>query len=126
MGRALWAEGEVRLTGGEQAAGSFARALTHMRRHSLPLRRVEALLGLALAVDEPEIAAAATAAAVAVRDEQDMVLPPRVAARLGDVWERWASIVGTDRWAQQVSDMSARPHDELPDQFVRGLAARAS
>ena len=83
MGWALWAEGEVRLTGGEQAAGSFARALKNMGRYSLPLRRLEALTGLALAVDDAEIAAAATAAAVALRDDQHMVLPG-VAARLDE------------------------------------------
>ena len=125
MGWAPWAEGEVRLAAGEQAAGSFARALTQMRRHGFPLRRVEVLTGLALAVDEPELAAAATAAAVAVRDEQHMVLPAGIAARLDQVWKRWASIVGTDRWAQQVGDLSARPHDELLDLLARGLAAQA-
>ena len=125
MGWALWAEGEVRLTGGEQAAGSFARALTKMRRHGFPLRRVEVLTGLALAVDEPESAAAAAAAAVAARDEQHMVLPAGIAARLDEIWKRWASIVGTDRWAQRVSDLSTRPHDELLDLLARGLAARA-
>ena len=125
MGWALWAEGEVRLAAGEQAAGSFASALTQMRRHSTPLRRVEVLTGLALAVDEPEIAAAAAAAAVAVRDEQHMVLPPGVAARLDETRKRWASTVGTDRWAQQVSDLSARPHDELLDLLTRGPAAQA-
>jgi predicted ATPase/transcriptional regulator with XRE-family HTH domain len=125
MGWALWAEGEVRLTGGEQAAGSFAGALTKMRRHSFPLRRVEVLTGLALAVDEPGIAAAAAAAAVAVRDEQHMVLPPGIAARLDDIGKRWASSVGTDQWAQQVSDLSTRPHDELLGLLARRLAARA-
>ena len=90
MGWALWAEGEVRLAGGEQAAGSFARALRNMRRYSLPLRRLEALTGLALAVDDAEIAAAATAAAVALRDQQHMVLPG-VAARLDEVSQRWAA-----------------------------------
>jgi len=125
MGWALWAEGEVRLTAGEQAAGPFAQALTKMRRHSFPLRRVEALTGLALTVDEPEIAAAAAAAAVAVRDEQHMVLPAGIAARLDEIWKRWASIVGTDQWAQRVSDLSTRPHDELLDLLARRLAARA-
>ena len=125
MGWALWAEGEVRLTAGEQAAGSFARALTQMRRHSFPLLRVEVLTGLALAVDESESAAAAAGAAVSVRDEQHMVLPAGIAARLDEVWKRWASIVGTDRWAQQVADLSARPHDELLDLLVRRLAAQA-
>jgi hypothetical protein len=123
MGWAPWAEGEVRLAAGEPAAESFASALTQMRRHGTPLRRVEVLTGLALAVDEPEIAAAAVAAAIAVRDEQHMVLPPGIAARLDEVWERWASIVGTDRWAQKVSDLSARPHDELLDLLARGVAA---
>ena len=64
-----------------------------MRRHGFPLRRVEVLTGLALAVDEPEIAAAAAAAAVAVRDEQHMVLPAGIAARLDEIWEA----VGIDR-----------------------------
>ena len=125
MGWALWAEGEVRLAAREQAAGSFASALTLMRRHSTPLRRAEVLSGLALAVDDAELAAAATAAAVAVRDEQGMVLPLLVAARLDEVWERWAPIVGTDRWAQRVSDLSAQPHDELLDLLARELAAQA-
>jgi predicted ATPase len=125
MGWALWAEGEVRLTGGEQAAGSFAGALTKIRRHSFPLRRVEVLTGLALAVDEPGIAAAAAAAAVAVRDEQHMVLPAGIAARLDDIWRRWAASVGTDQWAQRVSDLSTRPHDELLDLLARRLAAQA-
>ena len=107
MGWALWAEGEVRLTGGEQAAGSFARALRNMRRYSLPLRRLEALTGLALAVDDAEIAAAATAAAVALRDDQHMVLPG-VAARLDEVSQRWAAVVGADRWAQWVGHSSTR------------------
>ena len=80
---------------------------------------------MALAVDDAELAAAATAAAVAVRDEQHMVLPPGIAARLDRVWERWAPIAGKDRWAQQVSDLSARPHDELLELLVRGLAAPA-
>ena len=125
MGWALWAEGEVRLAAREQAAGSFASALTVMRRHSTPLRRAEVLSGLALAVDDAELAAAATAAAVAVRDEQGMVLPLLVAARLDEVWERWAPIVGTDRWAQRVSDLSSQPHDELLDLLARQLAAQA-
>ncbi len=122
MGWALWAEGEVRLTGGEQAAGSFARALRNMRRYSLPLRRLEALTGLALTVDDAEIAAAAIAAAVALRDQQHMVLPG-VAARLDEVSQRWAAIVGADRWAQWVGDLSTRPHGELLDLLVRALAA---
>jgi hypothetical protein len=126
MGAALWAEGEVRLTAGEEAAGSFARAFTNLRRHSKPLRRVEVLTGLALAVGDAEIAAAATAAAVALRDDQQMVLPAGVAARLDCIWERWASIVGTDRWALYVADMSARPHDELRDLLVRAFAAQAA
>jgi len=125
MGWALWAEGEVRLAGGEQAAGSFAEALTTMRRHSFPLRRVEVLTGLALAVDEPEIAAAAAAATVAVRDEQHMVLPARIAARLDHTYERWTANLGTDQWTQRVSDLSTRPHDELLDLLARRLAARA-
>jgi hypothetical protein len=83
------------------------------------------LTGLALAVDEPGIAAAAAAAAVAVRDEQHMVLPPGIAARLDDIGKRWASSVGTDQWAQQVSDLSTRPHDELLGLLARRLAARA-
>ncbi len=126
MGAALWAEGEVRLTAGEEAAGSFARAFTNLRRHSKPLRRVEVLTGLALAVGDAEIAAAATAAAVALRDDQQMVLPAGVAARLDCIWERWASIVGADRWALYVADMSARPHDELRDLLVRAFAAQAA
>jgi predicted ATPase len=125
FGDALWAEGEVRLTGGEHASGIFARALTQMRRHGTPLRRIEVLTGLALTVDESEIAAAATAATVAVRDEQHMVLPAGIAARLDETWERWAAIVGTERWAQSVADLSTRSHDELLDQLVRHLAARA-
>jgi predicted ATPase/transcriptional regulator with XRE-family HTH domain len=125
FGDALWAEGEVRLTGGEHASGIFARALTQMRRHGTPLRRIEVLTGLALTVDEPEIAAAATAATVAVRDEQHMVLPAGIAARLDEVRERWAAIVGTERWAQSMADLSTRPHDELLDQLVRSLAAQA-
>ena len=125
IGWALWAEGEVRLAAGEQAAGLFAQALTKLRHHAFPLRRVEVLTGLALAVDEPEIAAAAAAAAVAVRDEHHMVLPARIAARLNDIWKRWASSIGTDEWAQQVSDMSTRPHDELWDLLTRRRAARA-
>jgi hypothetical protein len=96
-----------------------------MRRHSFPLRRVEVLTGLALAVDEPEIAAVAAAAGVAVRDEQHMVLPAGIAARLDDIWTRWASSVGTDQWAQRVSDLSTRPYDELLDLLARRLAARA-
>ena len=124
MGWALWAEGEVRLAAGQQAAGSFARALRNMRRYSLPLRRLEALTGLALTVDDAEIAAAATAAAVALRDQQHMVLPG-VAARLDEVSRRWAAIVGAERWAQSVADLSTRPHDELLDQLVRALAAQA-
>jgi predicted ATPase/transcriptional regulator with XRE-family HTH domain len=125
MGAALWAEGEVRLTAGEEAAGSFARAFMNLRRHGKPLRRVEVLTGLALAVGDAEIAAAATAAAVALRDDQQMVLPAGVAARLDRIRERWASIVGADRWAQCVGDMSARPHDELRDLLVRAFAAQA-
>jgi len=125
MGAALWAEGEVRLTAGDEAAGSFARAFMNLR-HGRPLRRVEVLTGLALAVGDAEIAAAATAAAVALRDDQQMVLPTGVAARLDRIWERWASIVGADRWAQCVGDMSARPHDELRDLLVRALAAQAA
>jgi predicted ATPase/DNA-binding XRE family transcriptional regulator len=124
MGWALWAEAEVRLAAGEQAAGSFASALTQMRRHSTPLRRVEVLTGMALAVDDAELAAAATAAALAVRDEQHMVLPPGIAARLDEIWKRWSSIVGTDRWAQSVVDASARSYDELLDLLAR-LAAQA-
>jgi predicted ATPase/transcriptional regulator with XRE-family HTH domain len=124
MGWALWAEGEVRLTAGEDAAGSFAKALTKTRGHSLLLQRVEVLTGLALAVDEPEIAAAAAAAAIAVRDEQQMALPAGIAARLDEIWRRWGSIVGTDRWAQRVSDLSTQPHHELLDVLARGLAAR--
>jgi predicted ATPase/DNA-binding XRE family transcriptional regulator len=124
MADALWAEGEVRLTAGEQAAGTFARALTNMGRHGLPLRRVEVLTGLALAVDDAEIAAAATAAAVAVGDQHQVVLPAAVAARLDEIRERWASIVGANRWAQLVGDMSARPH-ELVDLLVRDLPAQA-
>jgi hypothetical protein len=124
MGWALWAEGEVRLAGGEEAAGSFAKALTKMRRYGFPLRRVEVLTGLALAVDEPEIAVAAAAAALAESDEQHMVLPAGIAARLDEIGKRWASIVGTDRWAQRLSDLSTRPHDELLDLLARGLAAR--
>jgi hypothetical protein len=125
MADALWADGEVRLSVGEHAAGSFARALTMMRRHGLPLRRVEVLTGLALAVDDAEIAAAATAAAAAVRDDQHMVLPAGLAARLDSVRERWASTIGADRWAQWVDDMSTRPHDELLDLLRRVLAAYA-
>jgi hypothetical protein len=125
MADALWAEGEVRLTGGEQAAGTFARALTNMGRHSFPLGRVEVLTGLALAVDDAEIAAAATAAAVTVRDEQHMVLPAGVAARLDEICARWASIVGTERWTQSVVDLSTRPHDELLELLVRALAVRS-
>jgi hypothetical protein len=125
MGAALWAEGEVRLTAGEEAAGSFARAFMDLRRHGRPLRRVEVLTGLALATREAEIAAAATAAAVALRDDQRMVLPPGVAARLDRICERWAPIVGADRWAQCVRDMSAQPQDELRDLLVRAVAAPA-
>ena len=121
MGDALWAEGEVRLAAGEQAAGTFARALTQMRRHGTPLRRVEVLTGLALTVDDAEIAAAATAAAIAVRDQQHMVLPAGIAARLDEVRERWASVVGTERWAQSVADLSTRPPDELLDLLVGAL-----
>jgi predicted ATPase len=124
MGAALWAEGEVRLTAGDEAAGSFARAFMNLR-HGRPLRRVEVLTGLALAVGDAEIAAAATAAAVALRDDQQMVLPTGVAARLDRICERWASIVGADRWAQCVGDMTARPHDELGDLLVRAFAAQA-
>jgi tetratricopeptide (TPR) repeat protein len=125
MGWALWAEGEVRLTAGEQAAEPFAQALTKIRHHSFPLRRIEVLTGLALAVDQPDIAAAAAAAAVAVRDEQHMVLPAGIAARLDNISKRWTSIVGTDPWAQRVSDLSTRPHDQLLDLLTRRLAARA-
>ena len=125
MAAALWAEAEVRLTGGEQAAGTFAKALTNMGRHSFPLGRVEVLTGLALTVDDVEIAAAATAAAVTVRDQQHMLLPAGVAARLDEMCARWASIVGTERWTQSVVDLSTRPHDELLDLLVRALAARA-
>jgi hypothetical protein len=124
MGAALWAEGEVRLTAGEEAAGSFARAFMNLRRHGRPLRRVEVLTGLALAVDDAEVAATATAAAVAVRDEQQMVLPGGVAARLDEVRERWAAIVGTDRWAQWVSELSARRYDELVDLLVGAAEAQ--
>jgi predicted ATPase/transcriptional regulator with XRE-family HTH domain len=126
MGAALWAEGEVRLTAGEEAAGSFARAFTNLRRHGRPLLQIEVLTGLALAVDDVEIAAAATAAAGALRDDQHMVLPAGVAARLDRICERWAPIVGADRWALCVGDMSARPHDELPDLLVRAFAAQAA
>jgi predicted ATPase/transcriptional regulator with XRE-family HTH domain len=126
MGAALWAEGEVRLTAGEEAAGSFARAFTNLRRHGRPLLQIEVLTGLALAVDDVEIGAAATAAAVALQDDQHMVLPAGVAARLDRICERWAPIVGADRWAQCVGDMSARPHDELPDLLVRAFAAQAA
>jgi predicted ATPase len=122
MGSALWAEGEVRLTAGEEAAGSFARAFMNLRRHGRPLRRVEVLTGLALAVDDAEIAAAATAAAVALRDDQHMVLPAGVAGRLDRIRERWASSVGADRWAQSVGDVSARPRDEVLDLLRRALA----
>jgi hypothetical protein len=79
---------------------------------------------MALAVDDAELAAAATAAALAVRDEQHMVLPPGIAARLDEIWKRWSSIVGTDRWAQSVVDASARSYDELLDLLAR-LAAQA-
>jgi predicted ATPase/transcriptional regulator with XRE-family HTH domain len=126
MGAALWAEGEVRLTAGEEAAGSFARAFTNLRRHGRPLLQIEVLTGLALAVDDVEIAAAATAAAGALRDDQHMVLPAGVAARLDRICERWAPIVGADRWALCVGDMSARPYDELPDLLVRAFAAQAA
>ncbi len=123
MAEAVWAEAEVRLTAGEQAAGSFARALTTMGRHGAPLRRVEMLTGLALTIDDAEIAAAATAAAVTVRDQQHMVFPAGIAARLDEVSQRWAAIVGADRWAQWVGHLSTRPHDELLDLLVRALAA---
>jgi predicted ATPase/transcriptional regulator with XRE-family HTH domain len=126
MGAALWADGEVRLAAGEEAAGSFALAFMNLRRHGQPLRRVEVLTGLALAVADAETAAAAAAAAVALRDDQQMVLPAGVAARLDRIWDRWASIVGADRWAQCMGDMSARPHDELPDLLVRAFAAQAA
>ena len=121
MGWALWAEGEVRLAADEPAAGSFASALMQMRRHITPLRRVEVLAGLALAVDDAELAAAATAAAVAVRDQQHMVLPAGVDARLEEIRVRWASVVGTQRWVQRVGDLSARPHDDLLDLLVGAL-----
>ena len=110
MGWALWAEGEVRLTAGEQAAGSFARALTQMRRHGTPLRRVEVLTGLALAVDDAEIAAAATAATVAVRDEQHMVLPPGIAARLDESM----GAVGIDRRHRPMGAAGERPVGTTP------------
>jgi hypothetical protein len=125
MADALWAEGEVRLSAGDSAAGSFAGALAIGGSHGLPLRRVEALTGLALAVDDAETAAAATAAAIAVRDDHQLVLPAGVTARLDGVWERWASIVGADRWAQRVGDMSARPHHELLDLLLGALPAQA-
>ena len=124
MGWALWAEGEVRLIGGDQAAASFAKALTHMQHYSLPLRRLEALTGLAVAVDNPEIALAATAAAVALRDDQHMVLPG-IADRLDEITQRWAAIVGADRWAQWVHHLPMRPHDELLDRLIRALSAQA-
>jgi hypothetical protein len=53
------------------------------------------------------------------------VLPTGVAARLDRICERWASIVGADRWAHCVGDMSARPHDELRDLLARAFAAQA-
>jgi predicted ATPase/transcriptional regulator with XRE-family HTH domain len=126
MGAALWAEGELRLTAGEDAAGSFARAFMNLRRHGRPLRRIEVLTGLALATGDAETAAAATAATVALRDDQQMVLPAGVAARLDRIGERWTSIVGADQWAKCVSDLSARPHDELRDLLARSFAARAA
>jgi predicted ATPase/transcriptional regulator with XRE-family HTH domain len=126
MGAALWAEGEVRLTAGEEAAGSFARAFMNLRRHGRPLRRIEVLTGLALATGDAEIAAAATAAAVVLRDDQQMVLPAGVAARLDRLGKRWASIVGADQWAKCIGDLSARPHDELRDLLVRSFAAQAA
>jgi predicted ATPase/transcriptional regulator with XRE-family HTH domain len=126
MGAALWAEGEVRLTAGEEATGSFTRAFTNLRGHGRPLLQIEVLTGLALAVDDVEIAAAATAAAVAVRDDQHMVLPAGVAGRLDRICERWGPIVGADRWTRYVGDMSARPHDELPDMLVRAFAGQAA
>jgi predicted ATPase/transcriptional regulator with XRE-family HTH domain len=122
MGDALWADGEVRLSGGEDAAGSFARAFTITRRHGLPLRRVEVLTGLALAVDDAEIAAVATAAAFAARNDEQIVFPARIAARLDGVRQRWVSTVGSERWAQSVDGMSARPRDELLELLARVLA----
>jgi hypothetical protein len=98
----------------------------NLRRHGRPLRRIEVLTGLALATGDAETAAAATAAAVALRDDQQMVLPAGVAARLDRIWERWASIVGADQWAKCVGDLSARPHDELRDLLARSFAARAA
>jgi predicted ATPase/transcriptional regulator with XRE-family HTH domain len=126
MGAALWAEAEVRLTAGHEAAASFAQAFANLRRHGRPLLRVEVLTGLALAVDDAEVAAAATAAAVALRDDQEMLLPAGVAARLERVRERWASIVGADRWDQCVGGASERQPDELQDRLVRVVLAQAS
>jgi len=126
VGAALWAEGEVRLNAGEEAAGAFAQAFTNLRRHGRPLLQIEVLTGLALSVDDVEIAAAATAAAVALRDDQHMVLPAGVAARLDRIRDRWAPIVSADRWAQCLGAMSARPRDELPDLLVRAFAAQAA
>jgi hypothetical protein len=115
MGEALWAEGEVLLAAGEPAVESFTKALSAMRAHSMPLRRVEALTGLAVAVDDAETAATATAAAITVRDEQHMVLPTAVAARLDEASQRWASTVGTTNWTQQLDELSKRPHAQLLD-----------
>jgi hypothetical protein len=84
----------------------------------MPLRRIEALSGLAIAAGEADIAATATAAIIAVRDEQHMALPAGVASRLDQAGQRWAAIIGADQWTQHVDALTTRPHDELLDLLV--------
>jgi predicted ATPase/DNA-binding XRE family transcriptional regulator len=126
MGDALWAEGEVLLAAGEQAADSYTRAITCMGTHSMPLRRVEALTGLALSVDDADVAATATAAATTIRDEQHMVLPAAISARLDENAQRWASIIGAEQWTQRLEALTTRPHDELLHLLVGDRAAPPS
>jgi hypothetical protein len=123
---ALWAEGEVLLAAGEQAADSYTRAITCMGTHSMPLRRVEALTGLALSVDDADVAATATAAATTIRDEQHMVLPAAISARLDENAQRWASIIGAEQWTQRLEALTTRPHDELLHLLVGDRAAPPS
>jgi hypothetical protein len=116
----------VRPQFGHLAADRSPGAFMNLRRHGRPLRRIEVLTGLALATGDAETAAAATAAVVALRNDQQMVLRAGVAARLDNIGKRWAAIVGADQWAKCVGDLSARPHDELRDLLVRSFAARAA
>jgi predicted ATPase/transcriptional regulator with XRE-family HTH domain len=124
MGVALWAEGEVRLATGAPAVESFVKALTSMGRNGLSLRRVEALVALAFAVDDADVAATAIFAAIAIRDEQHVVFPASVAARLDEIRLRWTSIIGLDQWNRRMDELAARPDDELLDLLIRTIAAR--